>query len=42
MFEMLLELVGEAVLEGIAHLLISMALKGFELGQEIWAIFLGR
>ena len=42
MFEMLLELVGEAVLEGIAHLLSSVALKCFELAQEIWTMFLGR
>jgi len=35
MLELLLELIGEAVLEGIAHLLSSMPLKAFELAQEI-------
>jgi hypothetical protein len=42
MLEALLELVGEAVLEVLAHLLSSLAAKALELTREICAMFLGR
>jgi len=42
MLEALLELVGEAILEMLAHLLSGLAAKVLEVAQEMWAMFLGR